>query len=105
MYILDIINFFTPEKKANIGDLDSVVDFNGLLSLAHRHFSISFLAKVKILVVVAENYQTVNYLVCTRYLWTKKIKWRSGLDDRGLGGTTPSAGLFGLRICYYHYVF
>ena len=38
MYILDMI--FTSEKKAaaNIGDLDSVVDFNGLLSLAHRLF-------------------------------------------------------------------
>ena len=42
MYILDII--FTPEKKvaANIGDLDSVVDFNGLLSLAHKRFSQTF---------------------------------------------------------------
>ena len=38
MYILDII--FTPEKKAaaNIGDLDNVGDFNGLLALAHRFF-------------------------------------------------------------------
>ena len=105
MYILDII--FTPEKKAaaNIGDLDSVGYFKGLISLVHGFFSISFLAKFKIFVVVAENYHTVNNFVCTRYLWTKKIKWRSGLDDRGMGRTTPSAGLLGLRICYHHYVF